>query len=174
VNPADADVRLPCGHSKIDPLRRKPLLSSLISNNEHFFKKILMSDNFHIGRSPYRNWREQMEDELELKVWRLAQQACDAGAFVRLVEAAVGSFKRDPGFDPTVRLHASGIGTEGVRVLLDVLKSRDIYAGPNAGCVELRSRLRMHLRDQLQLHLMGSGQATDEMKDDQLGRDMGL
>jgi hypothetical protein len=26
----------------------------------------------------------------------------------------------------------------------------------------------------LQLHLMGAGQATDEMKDDQLERDLGL
>lgn len=120
------------------------------------------------------NWREQMEDEIELKVWRLAQQTSDSVAFVRLVEEAVGSFKRDPGFDPIVRLHASGIGVDGIRVLRDVLKRRDIYAGPTAGYVELRSRLNMHLRDQLQLHLMGSGQATDEMKDDQLGRDLGL
>ena len=120
------------------------------------------------------NWREQMEDELEIKVWRSAQQACDAPAFVRLVEAAVGSFKRDPGFDPSVRLHGAGIGAESIRVLRDVLKRRDIYAGPTADYVELRSRLRMHLRDQLQLHLMGAGQATDEMKDDQLERDLGL
>lgn len=115
-----------------------------------------------------------MEDEIEWKVWRLAQQTSDPVAFVRLVEGSVGSFKRKPGFDPSVRLHASGIGTEGVMVLRDVLKRRDIYAGPTAGYVEIRSRLRMHLRDQLQLHLMGAGQATDEMKDDQLERDLGL
>ncbi len=120
------------------------------------------------------NRREQMEDELEIKIWRTAQQACDAPAFVRLVEEAVGSFKRDPGFDPRVRLHASGIGTESVRVLRDVMKRRDIYAGPSADYVELRSRLRMHLRNQLQLHLMKVGLATDEVKADQLGRDLGL
>jgi hypothetical protein len=115
-----------------------------------------------------------MEQELELEVWRLAQQTCDTAAFKRLIEKAVDSFKRDPGFDPTVRLHESGIGTESIRVLRDVLERRDIYAGPSAGYVELRSRLRMHLRDQLQLHLMESGQATDEMKADQLNRDLGL
>lgn len=120
------------------------------------------------------NWREQMEDELEIKIWRTPQQACDAPAFVRLVEEAVGSFKRDPGFDPSVRLHASGIGTESVRVLRDVMKRRDIYAGPFVDYVELRSRLRMHLRNQLQLHLMKVGLATDEVKADQLGRDLGL
>ncbi|OXR38668.1 hypothetical protein PSJE_00095 [Pseudomonas jessenii] len=115
-----------------------------------------------------------MEDELEFKVWRSAQQACGAGAFVQLVDEGVGCFKREPGFDPTVRLHASGIGTESIRVLRHVLKRRDIYAGPIAGYVELRSSLRMHLRDHLQLHLMRLGQASDEMKDDQLGRDLGL
>jgi hypothetical protein len=120
------------------------------------------------------NWREQMEDELEIKVWRTAQQAYDMAAFVRLVEEAVSSFKRDPGFDPALRLHASGIGVEGIRVLRDVLKRRDIYAGPTAGYVEIRSRLRVHLRHQLQWHLMDSGQATDEMRDDYLGRDLGL
>ena len=115
-----------------------------------------------------------MEDELEFKVWRSAQQAFDAAAFVRLVDAAVGSFKRDPGVDPTMRLHASGIGAEGVRVLCDVLKSRDTSAGQTAGCVELRSRLKMHLRRHLQWHLIETGLATDEMKDDYLGRDLGL
>lgn len=120
------------------------------------------------------NWREQMEQELELNVWRLAQQTSDPVAFVRLVEEAVGSFKRDPGFDPIVRLHASGIGSENIRVLRDVLKRRDIYSGPTAGCVEIRSRLNMHLRHHLQWHLMEAGLATDEMKDDYLGRDLGL
>jgi len=115
-----------------------------------------------------------MEDEIEFKVWRSVQQACDMATFVRLLDESVDSFKRYPGFDPTVRLHASGIGAESIRVLRNVLKRRDIYGGPNAGYVELRSRLRMHLRDQLQLHLMGAGQATDEMKDDQLERDLGL
>lgn len=47
-----------------------------------------------------------MDDELEFKIWRSAQQACGKVAFVRLVEGAVGSFKRIPGHDPTVRLHS--------------------------------------------------------------------
>lgn len=115
-----------------------------------------------------------MEDELEIKVWRTAQQVYDMAAFVRLVEEAVSSFKRDPGFHPALRLHASGIGVESIRVLRDVLKRRDIYAGPTADYVEIRSRLRVHLRHQLQRHLMESGQATDEMRDDYLGRDLGL
>lgn len=120
------------------------------------------------------NWREQMENELEFKVWRSAQQACDAVAFVRLVEDAVDSFKRIPGLDPIVRLHASGIGAESIRVLRDALKRHDIDAGPFASYVELRSRLRMHLSYQLQWHLVKSGLATDEIKEDQLEKNLGL
>ncbi|MFJ7797169.1 hypothetical protein [Pseudomonas sp. NPDC096950] len=115
-----------------------------------------------------------MEQELECDVWRLAQRTCDSSAFVRLLEEAVGGFKREPGLDPTVRLFASGIGLESIRVLRDVMTRHDIQAGQSADYVELRSRLKLHLRDQLQLHLMKSGHATDEIKDDQLGRDLGL
>lgn len=120
------------------------------------------------------NWREQMEDEIELKVWRLAQQSCETAVFVRLIEKGVDSFRRNPGYDPLLRLHASGIGVDSIRVLREVLKRRGIYAGPTAGYVELRSHLNMHLRGHLQLHLMEAGQATEEMKADQLGRDLGL
>lgn len=74
-----------------------------------------------------------MEQDLELNVWRLAQQACGTAAFVLLVDEAVRSFKREPGFDPTVRLHASWIGSENIRVLRDVLKRHDIYAGQAEG-----------------------------------------
>jgi hypothetical protein len=115
-----------------------------------------------------------MEQDLELNVWRLAQQACDTAAFVLLVYEAVRTFKREPGFDPTVRLHASWIGSENIRVLRDVLKRHDIYAGQAEGYVELRSRLKMHLRHHLQWHLVKSGLATDEMKEDQLEKDLGL
>jgi hypothetical protein len=115
-----------------------------------------------------------MEQDLEFNVWCLAQQACDTAVFVRLVDEAVCTFKREPGFDPTVRLHASWIGSENIRVLRDVLKGHDIYAGQAAGYVELRSRLKMHLGYQLQWHLVRSGLATDEMKEDQLERDLGL
>lgn len=115
-----------------------------------------------------------MEDEIESQVWRSAQQACSKVSFARLLEEAVASFKRVPGLDPIVRLHASGIGAESIRVLRDVLERSDNDAGPFASHVELRSRLRMHLRDHLQSHLMKIGLASDAMKADQLERDMGL
>lgn len=115
-----------------------------------------------------------MSDELEFEVWHLAQQSCGASAFVRLIEEAVDGFERRPGYDPLVRMHASGIGMMGVRVLRRVLTRRGIDAGPSAGYVELRSRLKTHLRNQLQWHLVKGDLSTDEMKADQLGRDVGL
>lgn len=115
-----------------------------------------------------------MEQELELEVWRLAHLTCGTAAFLRLIEKAVDSFRRNPGYDPLLRLHASGIGAESISVLRDVLTRRGIYAGQTAGYVELRSRLKMHLRHHLQWHLMDKGLASDEMKDDYLGRELGL
>jgi hypothetical protein len=115
-----------------------------------------------------------MSDELEFEVWQRVQQTCDQSAFMRLVDEAVDGFKRQPGHDPIVRLHASGIGMTGIRVLRDVLKRHGFYAGPSAGYAELRSRLKRHLREHLQLHLMKGGLATEAMKEDHLCRDLGL
>lgn len=115
-----------------------------------------------------------MEDEIESQVWRTAQQACSKVSFARLLEEAVASFKRVPGLDPIVRMHASGIGSESIRVLRDALKRHHIDAGQTESYVALRSRLRMHLRDHLQLHVMKIGFASGAMKADQLDRDLGL
>lgn len=115
-----------------------------------------------------------MEQDIELEVWRLAQQTCDTMVFVGLIEKAIDGFKRNPGYDPLLRLHISWIGEQGIRVLRDVMTRRDLYSGQSASYVELRSRLKNHLRNQLQCHLVAVGQATDNMQDDQLGRDLGL
>lgn len=118
-----------------------------------------------------------MDSELESKVWRSVQQACDIATFAQLIEQAVDSFKRLPGLDPLVRLHASDIGQPGIQVLRDVLRRGAINSGSSGhafGYVELRSRLKEHLRCQLQWHLVKRGLAVDQMKEDQLGRDLGL
>lgn len=115
-----------------------------------------------------------MNRDLESSVWRLAQQRCVGSEFLQLIEDAVSRYKRVPGFDPTERLHASEIGVPAIGVLHDVLKRHGFSAGPPESYVEIRSRLRAHLSYQLQWHLVSSGQATEEMKEDQLGRDLGM
>lgn len=53
-------------------------------------------------------------------------------------------------------------------MLRDVMKRQAMDAGPSASYVELMSRLRMHLREHLQLHLMKIGFASDVMRADHL------
>ncbi|WP_019579777.1 hypothetical protein [Pseudomonas mandelii] len=115
-----------------------------------------------------------MNRDLELNVWRVAQQRFAGSAFLQLIEDAVSHYKRAPGFDPPDRLHASEIGLPGIEVLREVLERHGFDAGPPRSYVEIRSRLRAHLSYQLQWHLVSVGQATDDMKEDQLGRDLGM
>ncbi|MGF6127848.1 putative lipase [Pseudomonas frederiksbergensis] len=115
-----------------------------------------------------------MHSELELHVWRLAQQTCDTSAFAQLIKEAVDSYKRAPGLDPLLRLHASQIGLLGTQVLRVVLRQYDIEAGLSENYVEVRSRLKTHIAYHLQWQLMKSGHAIDEMKEDHLGKDLGL
>lgn len=116
-----------------------------------------------------------MNRELESEVWLSAQQACDALTFEALIQRAVDSFKRHPGYDPLVRLHASDIGPLGVQVLRAVLRQRGLESCIDVpGYLELRSRLKDHLRSQLQWYLVKGGHATEEIQEEQLQRDLGL
>ncbi|OYQ23322.1 hypothetical protein [Pseudomonas mandelii] len=115
-----------------------------------------------------------MNRDLESTVWRMAQLQGAGAVFRKLIEDAVSLYKRAPGFDPSDRLHAADIGLTGFEVLRDVLERHGYCAGPPGSYVEIRSRLRAHLRYQLQWHLVSAGQGTDEMKEDQLSRDIGL
>lgn len=118
-----------------------------------------------------------MHSELESQVWLTVQQVCDAVTFEALLLRAVDSFKRSPGHDPVQRLHASDIGQSGVQILRDVLHRRGIRLEHGAdlpGYLELRSRLKHHIRCQLQQYLVSGGYSTEEMLQDQLARDLGL
>ncbi|UVM47730.1 hypothetical protein LOY38_14865 [Pseudomonas sp. B21-015] len=118
-----------------------------------------------------------MHSELESEVWLSVQQTCDAKTFEALIQRIVDSFKRHPGFDPLVRLYASDIGPLGVQVLRAVLRQRGLhpeYCIDVPGYLELRSRLKDHLRSQLQWYLVKGGHATEVIQEDQLHRDLGL
>ncbi|MHC8314354.1 hypothetical protein [Pseudomonas sp. LB3P31] len=115
-----------------------------------------------------------MRRELEFQVWRLVQKLFDAPAFERLIQEAVDSYKRAPGLDPLVRLHASHIGLLGAQILRKVLRHHDADVGLTDNYVEIRSRLKTHIAYHLQWHLMKNGHAIDEMKEDHLSKDLGL
>lgn len=112
--------------------------------------------------------------ELEANVWRMVHSAFDAPSFVRLIEDAVDSYKRAPGLDSLARLHASDIGLQCVQVVRSVLECWGINAGLSLSYVEMRYRLKTHLTYQLQWHLVNQGLATEEMKVNLLGKDLGL
>jgi len=118
-----------------------------------------------------------MHSELESQVWLTVQQVCDAATFEALILRAVDSFKRSPGYDPVLRLYASDIGQSGVQILRDVLHRCGIrfeHSADLPGYLELRSRLKHHIRCQLQQYLVSAGHSTEEMRQDQLARDLGL
>lgn len=115
-----------------------------------------------------------MYRERELAIWRSVYETCGASTFVRLIEEALGSYERVPIFDWPTRLHVSEVGLPGVQVLQVVVSSRGLYASISENYIEIGSRLTNHLCHQLRWHLVANGLATDEMKEDQLGIDLGL
>jgi hypothetical protein len=101
-------------------------------------------------------------------------ETCGVTEFVRLVEEALTSYKRVPIYDWPTRVHVSELGLPCVQVLQNVVSSRDLYASVSENYIEIGSRLTNHLRQQLQWHLVVNDLASDEMKEDQLGMDLGL
>lgn len=118
-----------------------------------------------------------MHSEIESFVWLSVQKVCDAAEFEALIRQVVDRFKRDPGFDPLVRLHVSDIGPFGIEVLGAILRNRGHHhenIDGASGYLQLRSRLREHLCNELQGYLVTGGHATEEVQVDLLERDLGL
>lgn len=55
-----------------------------------------------------------------------------------------------------------------------MLRSRGIRSDDLLGYLELRSRLKDHIHCKLLWHLVEGGHAGEEMREDQLYRDLGL
>lgn len=115
-----------------------------------------------------------MYRERDLAIWCSVYETCGVTEFVRLVEEALTSYKRVPIYDWPTRVHVSELGLPCVQVLQNVVSSRDLYASVSENYIEIGSRLTNHLRQQLQWHLVVNDLASDEMKEDQLGMDLGL
>ena len=115
-----------------------------------------------------------MYTERELAIWRSVYETCGASTFVRLIEESLDSYKRVPIYDWPTRLHVSEVGLPCAQVLLVVVSSRGLYASISRNYIEIGSRLTKHLGQQLRWHLVVNGLATDDMKEHQLGIDLGL
>ncbi|MCM2460300.1 hypothetical protein HGO40_07290 [Pseudomonas sp. CG7] len=115
-----------------------------------------------------------MYRERDLAIWYSVYETCGVTEFVRLVGEALNSYKRVPIYDWPTRVHVSELGLPCVQVLQNVVSGRDLYASISENYIEIGSRLTNHLSHQLQWHLVVNDLATDEMKEDQLGMDLGL
>lgn len=115
-----------------------------------------------------------MYREREVAIWRSVYEVCGAPTFVRLIEEALDGYNRVPRHDWPTRLHVSEVALPCVQVLQCVVSSRGLYSSISEDYIEIGSRLTDHLCQQLQWHLVFNELGTDEMKEDQLGRDLGL
>ncbi|WP_397453654.1 hypothetical protein [Pseudomonas sp. NA-150] len=117
-----------------------------------------------------------MDIDLENQVWKTATQVYGLTALQHLLEEAIDSFKRPPGLDDRERFYSSNIGALELEVLRRVLGRPRGPTTPSSGdgYVEIRSRLRTHIRRYLQWHLLQSSHASNEMMEDYLSVDLGL
>jgi hypothetical protein len=116
-----------------------------------------------------------LENDIEGRIWRKAGEVFGTGLQSILAEA-LRSFKRQPGLDEPTRIHASQISPFGLQMLGDAMAAchGDVNAPGDIGYLNIRSRLRAHLRRHLQWQLMHVLESGDELSEDYLATDLGL
>jgi len=116
-----------------------------------------------------------LDNDFEGRIWRKAADVFDTG-LQKLLEEGLNSFKRQPGLDHPMRLHVSHIGTSGMQALRAAMAAHIAVtnSAPSDEYVNVRSRLRTHLRRHLQWQLMQSGEFADEAGEDYFAEDLGL
>jgi len=113
--------------------------------------------------------------DFEGRIWREAADVFGAG-LQKLLEEGLNSYECQPGLDHPMRLHVSHIGTFGMQALR-IAMTAHLAATDAAQCdkyVNVRSRLRTHLRRHLQWQLMQSGKSVDEATEAYFAEDLGL
>ncbi len=115
-----------------------------------------------------------MYRERDLAIWCSVYETCGATEFVRLVEEAVTTYNRVPIYDWPTRVDVPELWLPCAQILQKVVSGRDLYASVSDNYIEIGSRLTNHLSQHLQRHLVDNEMATDDMKEDQLFRDLGL
>ena len=111
----------------------------------------------------------------EGRIWRKAADVFGTG-LQNLLEEGLNSFKRQPGLDHPMRLHVSNIGTSGMKAFRAAMTGH-IAPKDTAQSVEyvnVRPRLRTHLRRHLQWELMQSGEFADEVGEAYFAEVLGL
>jgi hypothetical protein len=117
-----------------------------------------------------------MDYSLESEIWNEAQATFAGEAFAKVVEHAVSSYRRRPGYASEERLHAADIGKNGVRALLAALRQLDNSSQCDTvlSYASVRSPLRVHLYDYLQAKLIIAKTSSDVVLEDHFMRGLNL
>lgn len=112
---------------------------------------------------------------VEQEVWRLMQthfsEEMDA-----VLESALESYRRSPGYAPLTRIYPEQVGEGGINALVIALHKRpQSHAEIRLpGYVELRAPLRAHLCRHLQRYLIDHSRATETIMEAYLAQEIGL
>lgn len=116
-------------------------------------------------------------DDIESAVWSIAQKHYGPDTFHIFVSDALDNFKRTPGLDTPVRLHASSVGADATLMLWALLHSRAWVLSSREDAsqfVSLRQGVRVHLLRSIQFRLLQDGCADDAVTEDFLSWELGL
>ncbi len=117
---------------------------------------------------------ENMKDmDLETSIWRRAAHAYHQ-TLAEVIREGLNTYKRSPGIDDSTRLYEAAVGHHAFLLLRGAMLAKygEHTLGP--GYVELRSRLRWHIRTHLLRQLVADGFATTQMRDSLFASDIGL
>lgn len=117
-----------------------------------------------------------MDYSLESTIWKEAQATFHGEAFTDVVELAVSSYRRRPGYSGIERIYASDVGEGGLRVLRYVMKHVDHLPRDQflPECVCVRAALRAHIYYFLESQVVRAGVASEMVIEDHLARALNL
>lgn len=116
-----------------------------------------------------------MDSKVEKLVWNMALEVYGDSLSLIVSEALVG-YKRSPGFDELARLYQGTAGYQALSILTEALKRRwpNYRLAHSAEYVELRFRLRSHLREYLLRRLVLDGAGAPVLMDAHFAGDLGV
>jgi hypothetical protein len=84
---------------------------------------------------------------LESTIWKEAQATFQGRAFTDVLEFAVSSYRRRPGYSGIERIYASDVGESGLQVLRSLMRHVDHIPRdePLPECVFVRAALWAHI-----------------------------
>lgn len=112
---------------------------------------------------------------MECEVWRRAAEVYGPALKEELAEL-LGSYRRTPGFDRTIRLFQSCLGPDAFAQLCDALqdaRNRALSFHHGDTYLEMRHRLHVHIFRGLQRLIVQHGLSTEVMAADFLAYEIG-